>query len=91
MTFQSTRPARGATVLQYLPHELVGFQSTRPARGATPVLVTETVRDDISIHAPREGRDVSMSGIHLFSVNISIHAPREGRDIVDASEVLRNV
>ena len=55
------------------------------------MLVTETVRDDISIHAPREGRDVSMSGIHLFSVNISIHAPREGRDNVDASEVLRNV
>ena len=33
--FQPTRPLRGATVLQYLPHELVGFQPTRPLRGAT--------------------------------------------------------
>ena len=58
-TFQSTRPARGATRApqeqEKLPRE---FQSTRPARGAT----NRNLRGrynvlDISIHAPREGRD----------------------------------
>ena len=34
----------------------------------------------ISIHAPREGRDVLSSHIAATSFRISIHAPREGRD-----------
>ena len=33
----------------------------------------------ISIHAPREGRDVTGSN-ETFGKHISIHAPREGRD-----------
>ena len=33
----------------------------------------------ISIHAPREGRDVGLAQIFLLD-EISIHAPREGRD-----------
>ena len=33
------------------------FQSTRPARGATPWKAQSEVNKDISIHAPREGRD----------------------------------
>ena len=58
MTFQSTRPVRGATLL-YQRERRRGriFQSTRPVRGATG---RGADRDDhlrISIHAPRAGRD----------------------------------
>ena len=35
----------------------------------------------ISIHAPREGGDISITIIRLRT-NISIHAPREGGDEV---------
>ena len=41
----------------------------------------------ISIHAPREGCDGNMLGIH-FAVAISIHAPREGCDPNGISQVL---
>ena len=34
------------------------FQSTRPARGATPLFDGAEQTAEISIHAPREGRDV---------------------------------
>ena len=56
--FQSTLPARGATV-----HGLSGgrterqFQSTLPARGATAECQVFSSNVDISIHAPREGSD----------------------------------
>ena len=33
--FQSTRPARGATLVTRNPEHTMKFQSTRPARGAT--------------------------------------------------------
>ena len=57
-SFQSTLPARGATVrldttlTGYLP-----FQSTLPARGATSFFWAISVSPKISIHAPREGSD----------------------------------
>ena len=35
------------------------FQSTPPARGATPIKDLETMKTEISIHAPREGGDVN--------------------------------
>ena len=34
----------------------------------------------ISIHAPREGRDLTLSA-EIDKWQISIHAPREGRDL----------
>ena len=62
MTFQSTRPVRGATVrilsassVRYI------FQSTRPVRGATNCVSTGIVYRPISIHAPRAGRDAASS------------------------------
>ena len=56
------------------------FQSTRPARGATIAgLMHRLSAFDISIHAPREGRDRSGTGWYGKG-SISIHAPREGRD-----------
>ena len=55
--FQSTRPARGATYNDGAIVAMWEFQSTRPARGATCGEEWITEVNDISIHAPREGRD----------------------------------
>ena len=57
-----------------------GFQSTRPVWGATAA--ARDYRDfvDISIHAPRVGRDELLVVEHPDAVGISIHAPRVGRD-----------
>ena len=51
------RPVRGATHPRQKPTWTQLFQSTRPVRGAT--LRADNVADgeDISIHAPRAGRD----------------------------------
>ena len=58
--FQSTRPARGATAKRdRLPRHADRFQSTRPARGATiDAIRAASLPYIISIHAPREGRDI---------------------------------
>ena len=55
------------------------FQSTRPARGATPRMDRKAPIKNISIHAPREGRDPGTFRIRDDG-RISIHVPREGRD-----------
>ena len=39
------------------------------------------VKQHISIHSPRMGRDLSFSRLLQLS-NISIHSPRMGRDIM---------
>ena len=57
------------------------FQSTRPARGATLHARQQSKAISISIHAPREGRDVVAILATSAQAVISIHAPREGRDI----------
>ena len=56
-SFQSTPPARGATVAPVKPSAHCGFQSTPPARGATIFECADIHHRDISIHAPREGGD----------------------------------
>ena len=56
------------------------FQSTHPARGATIGCRGHSVlHHGISIHAPREGCDISAINAGC-SKSISIHAPREGCD-----------
>ena len=55
--FQSTRPARGATLTSSSATATTRFQSTRPARGATGSRRHDSHYVSISIHAPREGRD----------------------------------
>ena len=77
--FQSTRPVRGATQLTCGSFAEIQFQSTRPVRGATSAAGLGQIRDNISIHAPRAGRDVLADGL-VAAVLISIHAPRAGRD-----------
>ena len=58
--FQSTHPARGATRRYVCTNEGWRFQSTHPARGATSGHVAHLRLDAIiSIHAPREGCDIS--------------------------------
>ena len=55
--FQSTPPARGATVRGNVAHGAILFQSTPPARGATACVGNLQKSFKISIHAPREGGD----------------------------------
>ena len=58
------------------------FQSTPPARGATcRSLDNEILKQQISIHAPREGGDFFLI-FFLLTQKISIHAPREGGDSI---------
>ena len=59
--FQSTLPVRGATVdltsqFESTPTE---FQSTLPVRGATDSIFGLDLPTRISIHAPREGSDLT--------------------------------
>ena len=56
------------------------FQSTPPARGATTYTHATRQKQDISIHAPREGGDFGLRLPLLALQDISIHAPREGGD-----------
>ena len=56
-----------------------GFQSTRPVWGATQDAAMLYLDYDVSIHAPRVGRD-RRKDIMLTATSVSIHAPRVGRD-----------
>ena len=78
--FQSTPPARGAT-LRNDTYFVVNreFQSTPPARGATFENLCAIQCTEISIHAPREGGDLACLRWQPLQ-GISIHAPREGGD-----------
>ena len=55
------------------------FQSTPPARGATEKIDCPYSGLIISIHAPREGGDITRE-TKEEAIAISIHAPREGGD-----------
>mgnify|MGYP004563878501 CR=1 FL=1 len=57
--FQSARPARGATFAPPVPSSFSRFQSSRPVRGATVYADPRIHGLQISIRAPRAGRDVS--------------------------------
>ncbi len=56
------------------------FQSTRPVRGATWYCFLARYRPDVSIHAPRAGRDATEAVFVRILTYVSIHAPRAGRD-----------
>ena len=79
--FQSTPPARGATLparFGLLPY--LHF-NPRPPRGGRPGAVLRILQiQQISIHAPREGGDSDQSYTRFPYSRISIHAPREGGD-----------
>ena len=79
--FQSTRPARGATRIALLTSSSTEFQSTRPARGATRQQARRCrIGDDVSIHAPRAGRDDSRPcSIAAHTGGFNPRAPRGAR------------
>ena len=100
--FQSTRPARGATMIPILfvtrwsyfnPRAPRGarltkfnvrqtrnrFQSTRPARGATQRKHQSRNKGGISIHAPREGRDSNFTEFLNGNAHFNPRAPRGAR------------
>ena len=59
ISFLSTLPVRGATFPALTPIRLVIFLSTLPARGATVRKALTDAGFGISIHAPREGSDLT--------------------------------
>ena len=64
------------------------FQSTPPVKAATfAVAVNYIFRWIISIHAAREGGDVTLNRVRSIS-GISIHAAREGGDPCDYHELI---
>ena len=77
--FQSTPPARGATVYNddVVPHMEISIHA--PREGGDSTYRVGITQDYISIHAPREGGDALANFIGGV-VSISIHAPREGGD-----------
>ena len=80
-TFQSTLPARGATLAN--PADVVArrkFQSTLPARGATTIKAVHSIFLHISIHAPCTGSDSFVVPLEVL-LAISIHAPCTGSDL----------
>ncbi len=77
--FQSTRPARGATSVRFFCVRTLLFQSTRPARGATPVVVPPNGSNEVSIHAPRAGRDAITGAPAHLTLRFNPRAPRGAR------------
>ena len=79
LVFQSTRPARGATLESTFCSYGEKFQSTRPARGATDTEAVLGRANSISIHAPREGRDFSPQRLPRNFPHFNPRAPRGAR------------
>ena len=51
------------------------FQSTRPVRGATHIVLAAHVNANISIHAPRAGRDNTTIKGRTKLINFNPRAP----------------
>ena len=78
--FQSTPPARGATLAHCSYPAMLGFQSTPPARGATRNNPDSSRHPHIiSIHAPREGGDASFLIGRSWASDFNPRPPRGGR------------
>ena len=79
--FQSTPPARGATIALYPLRHLLDISIHAPREGGDPEVGPLDTVQSISIHAPREGGDAGQIQGDADRVHISIHAPREGGDL----------
>ena len=78
--FQSTHPARGATIQSWLNGTMLLFQSTHPARGATRcAIIGCRALENFNPRTPR-GVRLLLRRRRLPVQAISIHAPREGCD-----------
>ena len=74
--FQFTHPGRGATEIMVKLGIYQKFQFTHPGRGATiaPRHVVDT-REEVSIHAPREGCDLSFLSRFIPSLGFNSRTP----------------
>ena len=83
MSFQSTRPIRGATIASGNIYQTQIISIHAPHTGRDCALTTCLLWSQyISIHAPHTGRDLAADNVHCVC-NISIHAPHTGRDSED--------
>ncbi len=81
--FQSTRPARGATLQLSRMVSAVSCFNPRAPRGARRSIRCRIgIARLVSIHAPRAGRDAQHCVTADCIVQVSIHAPRAGRDVM---------
>ena len=81
--FQSTRPIRGATLIQQRCFRNHPYFNPRAPYGARPDQRFHfLIALFISIHAPHTGRDVVKAAHSVAFFDISIHAPHTGRDLL---------
>ena len=85
--FQSTRPVRGATLSMLIDLTGQKFQSTRPVRGATARRDGHASVAQVSIHAPRAGRDVELSCTYPPLDGFNPRAPCGARPLRRCGEV----
>ena len=78
-SFNSRTPGGVRRSVDSEPSNLTEFQFTHPGRGATDSIWYGRADCTVSIHAPREGCDLSNTLID-DTQGVSIHAPREGCD-----------
>ena len=79
--FQSTPPARGATLCLYRELRWFGVSIHTPREGGD---FDKDLRckdfQYVSIHTPREGGDARLDHLIYVRLTVSIHTPREGGD-----------
>ena len=88
MAFQSTRPVRGATLICWIDVMIHLFQSTRPVRGATSRSAEECHFGEVSIHAPRAGRDIASCGQSNLAIRFNPRAPCGARQVLTKTGML---
>ena len=79
--FQSTLPARGATLNFYGQQQYQYISIHAPRTGSDLSVTVYCFISVISIHAPRTGSDMGV-GEAQTPAPISIHAPRTGSDVI---------
>ena len=78
--FQSTLPARGATIYQQRKNHRLPISIHAPRTGSDEQKRAAQKARYISIHAPRTGSDMTDAAAVAEGKDISIHAPRTGSD-----------
>ena len=78
--FQSTLPARGATVRNKESKFVSNISIHAPRTGSDSGRKSSGRKSSISIHAPRTGSDAEQHATIMGLADISIHAPRTGSD-----------
>ena len=86
--FQSTRPVRGATIPSEVAATGIKFQSTRPVRGATTDNFHLLLFHQVSIHAPRAGRDSAQYNSSEPLIRFNPRAPCGARPEEEVSEAV---